>query len=133
MGSTAHRLRHTRDRVTKSTRRAHASQRRTDRTIDTSRTPVRRHLRSPGAAHHSTPHTPDSAKDTTAFFAVIAVYYSVRLFFLDAPSYVEAKYSEWPETCFSLAVLFWCAHVGGVARSRGVVPVQARDVHPRRP
>ena len=59
----------------------------------------------------------------TAFFAVIAVYYSVRLFFLDAPSYVEAKYSEWPETCFSLALLFWCAHVGGVARSRGVVPV----------
>ena len=64
MGSTAHRLRDTRDRVTKSTRRAHASQRRADRTIDTSRTPVRRHLRSPGAAHHSTPHTPHSAKDT---------------------------------------------------------------------
>lgn len=46
-----------------------------------------------------------------AFFAVIAVYYGARLVFLDAPSYVEAKYSEWPETCFSLALLLWCAHI----------------------
>ena len=57
-----------------------------------------------------------------AFFAVIAVYYSVRLIFLDAPSYVEAKYSEWPETCFSLALLFWCGRIGGAARSRGGSP-----------
>ena len=64
VGSAAHRLRDTRDRVTKSTRRAHASQRRADRTIDTSRTSVRRPLRSPGAAHRSTPHTPHPAKDT---------------------------------------------------------------------
>ena len=54
----------------------------------------------------------------TAFFSVIAVYYSVRLFFLDAPSYIEAKYSEWPETCFAFALLLWCAQVGGAARSR---------------
>ena len=46
-----------------------------------------------------------------AFFAVIAVYYGARLVFLEAPSYVEAKYSEWPETCFSLALVLWCAHV----------------------
>jgi hypothetical protein len=46
-----------------------------------------------------------------AFFAVIAVYYGVRLVFLDAPGYVEAKYSEWPETCFSLALLIWCIHL----------------------
>jgi hypothetical protein len=56
----------------------------------------------------------------SAFFAVIAVYYSVRLVFLDAPGYVEAKYSEWPETCFSLALLLWCAHVCDVGRFRGV-------------
>jgi hypothetical protein len=54
-----------------------------------------------------------------AFFAVIVAYYSVRLVFLDAPDYAEAKYSEWPETCFSLAVVFWCAQVRPAARSRG--------------
>jgi hypothetical protein len=54
-----------------------------------------------------------------SFFAVIAVYYSVRLVFLDAPRYVEAKYSEWPETCFSLALVFWCAQVRRPARQRG--------------
>jgi hypothetical protein len=35
----------------------------------------------------------------TSCFAVMAIYYSVRMGFLDSPSYVEAKYSEWPETC----------------------------------
>lgn len=64
----------------------------------------------------------------TAFFAVIAVYYSVRLVFLDAPSYVEAKYSEWPETCFSLALLFWCAQVGDATRPGRVAAVHALDV-----
>jgi len=43
-----------------------------------------------------------------AFFAVVGVYYGVRLNLLEAPGYVEAKYSEWPETCFSLALLLWC-------------------------
>ena len=57
-----------------------------------------------------------------AFFAVIAVYYGVRLVYLDAPGYAEAKYSEWPETCFSLALLFWCAHAGAAARSADHAP-----------
>jgi hypothetical protein len=56
------------------------------------------------------------------FFAVIAVYYGVRVVYLDAPGYVEAKYSEWPETCFSLALLFWCAHAEAVARSADHAP-----------
>ena len=57
MGSAAHRLHDARDRVTESTRRAHGSQRRADRTIDTSRTPGHRPLRSSGAACRSTSHT----------------------------------------------------------------------------
>ena len=64
MGSAAHRLHDARDRVTESTRRAHGSQRRADRTIDTSRTPGRRPLRSSGAACRSTSHTAHPAEDT---------------------------------------------------------------------
>ena len=77
VGSAARRLRDARDRVTKSTRRAHASQRRADRTIDTPHFCWRARTES-GAAHRSTPHTP-ARRGTTVFFAVIAVYDSVRL------------------------------------------------------
>jgi hypothetical protein len=53
-------------------------------------------------------------------FAVIAVYYSVRLGFLDSPSYVEAKYSEWPETCLAAALVFWAWHVGSTFWTGGL-------------
>jgi hypothetical protein len=54
-----------------------------------------------------------------AFFAVVVAYYTVRLRFLDAPTYVEAKYSEWPETCFALALALWCAHVSSTVSKAG--------------
>ena len=68
----------------------------------------------PLVVRRRTPLVPPRA--LAAFFTVIAVYYGVRLVFLDAPGYVEAKYSEWPETCFALALLFWCAQVRHVCR-----------------
>jgi hypothetical protein len=60
----------------------------------------------------STPFVPPRASVT--FFAVVATYFAIRLIFLEHPTYVEAKYSEWPETCFALGVAIWCAQVAGV-------------------
>jgi hypothetical protein len=37
-------------------------------------------------------------------FAVVAVYFGIRLAFLSEPTYVQAKFSEWPEFCFAAAV-----------------------------
>jgi hypothetical protein len=37
-------------------------------------------------------------------FAVVAVYFGIRLAFLPHPTYVQAKFSEWPEFCFATAV-----------------------------
>ena len=51
-----------------------------------------------------------------SFFAVVTVYYAVRLLVFDTPSYVQAKFSEWPETCLAAAVALWCADV---ASARG--------------
>jgi hypothetical protein len=121
MGSAAQRLHDTRDRITKSTRRAHASLRRARIESSTHLVLLFAGLYgvlAPLIIRRSTSLVPP--RTLSAFFAVIAVYYSVRLVFLDAPGYVEAKYSEWPETCFSLALLLWCAHVCDVGRFRGV-------------
>jgi hypothetical protein len=57
-----------------------------------------------------------------SFFAVVAAYYAVRLLFLDRPTYVEAKYSEWPETCLAVAVALWCADVVATYRKRKSEP-----------
>ena len=43
------------------------------------------------------------------FFAVVAAYFVGRLLVLDHPTYVQAKYSEWPELCLALATAAWCA------------------------
>jgi hypothetical protein len=46
-------------------------------------------------------------------FAVVAVYFAVRLAFLPHPTYVQAKFSEWLELCFAAAVaLTACATLG---------------------
>jgi hypothetical protein len=37
-------------------------------------------------------------------FGVAVCYFSVRFLFLPRPSYVQAKFSEWPEFCFAVAV-----------------------------
>ena len=37
-------------------------------------------------------------------FAVAAGYFAVRFAVLPRPSYVQAKFSEWPEFCFAAAV-----------------------------
>lgn len=37
-------------------------------------------------------------------FAVVAVYFGIRFAFLPHPTYVQAKFSEWPELCFAAAV-----------------------------
>ena len=39
-----------------------------------------------------------------AAFAVPVVYFSVRFTFFSEPTYVQAKFSEWPELCFAAAV-----------------------------
>lgn len=56
------------------------------------------------------------------WFAVVAGYFAFRLVWLEAPSYAEAKYSEWPETCLAVAVGLWTASVvagGGRPLERG--------------
>jgi hypothetical protein len=53
------------------------------------------------------------------FFAVVVGYFAFRLLFLEQPTYVQAKYSEWPEFCFAVALVLWCAEL---ARSRTDAP-----------
>ena len=55
------------------------------------------------------------SRTLVSFFAVVTVYYAVRLLVFDTPSYVEAKYSEWPETCLAAGVALWCADVGSTS------------------
>ena len=37
-------------------------------------------------------------------FAVVAVYFGIRLALLSQPTHAQAKFSEWPEFCFAAAV-----------------------------
>jgi hypothetical protein len=46
------------------------------------------------------------------FFAVVTAYYTARVLLLEAPTYVEAKYSEWPESCLAIALALWSVQVG---------------------
>ena len=53
------------------------------------------------------------------FFAIVVAYVAYRLLFLEHPTYVEAKFSEGPETCFAGALCFRCADIG-LGISRGI-------------
>ena len=65
------------------------------------------------------------------FFAVVAAYYTARVLFLETPTYVEAKYSEWPETCLAMAFALWSAQVRAAAwapgsdQTRAALPMDA--------
>jgi hypothetical protein len=37
-------------------------------------------------------------------YGVVIAYFAVRLVFIPEPTYVQAKFSEWPELCFAVAV-----------------------------
>ena len=37
-------------------------------------------------------------------FAVVVAYFGIRYAFLSRPTYVQAKFSEWPEFCFAAAI-----------------------------
>jgi hypothetical protein len=37
-------------------------------------------------------------------FGVVTAYFAVRFVFMPEPTYVQAKFSEWPELCFAVAV-----------------------------
>jgi hypothetical protein len=37
-------------------------------------------------------------------FGVVTAYFAVRFVFIPEPTYVQAKFSEWPELCFAVAV-----------------------------
>ena len=50
------------------------------------------------------------------FFAVVVGYMAYRMLVLERPTYAEAKYSEWPETCFAVALGLWCADIAGRIR-----------------
>jgi hypothetical protein len=65
-----------------------------------------------------------------ACFGVAAAYYAFRLAFLERPSYVQAKFSEWPEACLALALLLWCADVAASATRDEAAE---RAVRPARP
>ena len=62
------------------------------------------------------------SRTLASFFATLTVYYAVRLLVFDTPSYVQAKYSEWPETCLAAAVALWCADVGSTSWRQPRVP-----------
>lgn len=61
------------------------------------------------------------------FFGFVAAYYSFRLLFLPHPTYVQAKYSEWPELCLAFAFAYWSVAVAkGAARDLGAQAVANR-------
>lgn len=66
------------------------------------------------AVRRRSPFVPPRALVT--FFGVVVGYMSYRLLALEHPSYAEAKYSEWPETCFAVALCLWCADIGARVR-----------------
>ncbi len=53
-----------------------------------------------------------------SFFAVVVAYFAYRMLLLDQPTYGQAKFSEWPETCFAVALGLWCADIGDRLRQR---------------
>ena len=67
-------------------------------------------MSAPLVTRRRTPFVPPRTLIT--FFAVVVAYVAYRLLFLEHPTYVEAKFSEWPETCFAAALCLWCAGIG---------------------
>ncbi len=64
-------------------------------------------------------------------FAVVVVYYTVRVVLLERPTYIEAKYSEWPETCLALALALWSAQVNSPGGGPGSVQrLETRSIDP---
>jgi hypothetical protein len=61
----------------------------------------------PLVVRRPTPLVPPQA--LVGFFAVVAAYFAARLLGLRNPTYIEAKYSEWPELCLAGATAAWCA------------------------
>ena len=58
-------------------------------------------------------------------FAVVVAYLAYRFVFLPRPTYVQAKFSEWPELCFAGAVaLSACNTLSRLPRGRA--PGEAR-------
>jgi hypothetical protein len=64
-------------------------------------------------------------------FAVVAVYFGLRLAVLPEPTYAQAKFSEWPELCFAAAVALTAygtlrRSAGKAAPSEGAAPIRIR-------
>jgi hypothetical protein len=52
-------------------------------------------------------------------FGVVAAYFAVRFAFIPEPTYVQAKFSEWPELCFAVAVALTAWSVLSAGRRGG--------------
>jgi hypothetical protein len=92
------------------------------------------------AVRGRTPFAPP--RQLIGFFAVVSAYFAFRLLFLEHPTYIEAKYSEWPELCLAFAVAYWCADLvkrserpraGPVPRNgrRSATPLHVTDLRGR--
>ena len=57
-------------------------------------------------------------------FAVVACYFAVRFAVLHHPTYVQAKFSEWPELCFAAAVALTAHSTLGLYRDPIRIPEQ---------
>ena len=53
-------------------------------------------------------------------YGVVAAYFAIRFAFMPEPTFVQAKFSEWPELCFAAAVALTARSVLG-ARRRAVI------------
>ena len=51
-------------------------------------------------------------------FGVVTAYFTVRFVFMPEPTYVQAKFSEWPELCFAVAVALTARSVLTARRDR---------------
>ena len=57
-------------------------------------------------------------------FGVVACYFAVRFAVLPHPTYVQAKFSEWPELCFAAAVALTAHSTLGLCRDPIRIPEQ---------
>jgi hypothetical protein len=63
-------------------------------------------------------------------FGVVAVYFAIRLALLPEPTYMQAKFSEWPEFCFAAAVALTA--LSTLSRSAAQAPRPQRKTLPDR-
>jgi hypothetical protein len=52
-------------------------------------------------------------------YGVVTAYFAVRFAFIPEPTYVQAKFSEWPELCFAVAVALTAWSVLSAGRRGG--------------